>query len=181
MFWKRKVRRVICRDKSSRVVYIDPNEAFPLWFGDSTDGIKVAAKALEQIQVGELNFDKEVHSQIKGLLLEFDGANRSIQLQFRAVYEVYKTNPCDNDVFLRDEVAKIIERESWMRQVQLEANRLNAFLTQSLTSEQLSTLIKEAMRNIREARLPYIPGKVAEEIKRAALEWSKPLRGTGNG
>jgi hypothetical protein len=175
MFWNRKVRRVKCGDKTSRVVYLDPNDAFPLWFGDSSETIKIAAKALEQLHVGEAELGKDVHTQIKGLLLEFDGANRSSQLQFRAVYEVYKTNPCANDGFLQSAVAKIIDRESWMRQVQIEAARLNVFLSTPLKPEQLSALLNAAIRNIREARLPYVPDKTTKEIRKAGLEWFSPL------
>jgi hypothetical protein len=175
MFWKRRLKKVKCRDKSVREVYIDPNDAFPLWFGDTADTLKATAKALEAVRVGSAELSSETHSQIRGLLLEFDGANRSIQLQFRAVYETYKTNPCSSDNFLKTEISKIIERESFLRHLQMEADQIKHLLSQTWTEKQLTLLLRNTLLKISIARLPYLPNESELKITNATVAWGRPV------
>jgi hypothetical protein len=108
-----KISKEKCKDGSSRNVYKNPHDAFPLEIKNFKANIKGEIDALKGLKASG---GADIQSLVVGLLCQIDEVNRSMQLQFSAVYVSYSANPCESDKWLRKEVSKIIQQEALMRE-----------------------------------------------------------------
>ena len=103
---------VKCRDGSEQCVFKDPNDAFPLHIGRFDLGF--AGRIKTGLMQGA-KLDAEIHKRADALLVEVHSRNSSLMAEFRAVYVVYKGDPCTHAEYLRCEIARLIDEQRKLR------------------------------------------------------------------
>ena len=95
-----------CPDGTTKIVYKNINDAFPLfipgWEGKATNN----AKAIEGVSV---SMDAEYATKIQGLLYDLNEWNQSLMMTFRSAYAHFQSDPCSNNAFFQRQVEKIID------------------------------------------------------------------------
>ena len=100
------MKTVRCNDGSEKGIYEDINDVFPLYDEgylvqfDQTNGL------IQQI-IPHVNL--EVKKKLTNLFSNLGAVHGAMQMQFRAVYAVYQSNPCAEgaDEYLRKAVERI--------------------------------------------------------------------------
>ncbi len=164
--WKfslfKKSYDVRCPDGSTKTVYKDVNEAFPL-FIEGWEG-KVAAKVkAENLGEGEIN--SEYASKIHGLLYALDELNQGLMMTFRAVYVTYSTDPCGNSQFFQREVSKLLDEQRRLRALKIQIDGLIIMTkNQPNNFDQLTKIFSDLVQ-----RLGVYPGQevTVAEIRKA--------------
>jgi hypothetical protein len=142
-----KQRTVRCPDGTTRYVYKNPDDAFPLFAHDFKARADAAVKAVEGLDA-QLGLD--FTDQISGFLVKCDTASNSVQLLFRNAYEIfYRTNPCDGWHILVEETRAIISQEHQHRQALIEVERIRAVANAgSYNREDIENAIRDGLERM---------------------------------
>ena len=92
-----------------KLVYRNPDDAFPLHIRGSRAEVEGQIKAWEQVPA---NVKAAYETQVQGLLYGLNERNQSLMMTFRCVYIVYTADPCANAEFLKRRVEKMTEDDN---------------------------------------------------------------------
>jgi hypothetical protein len=121
----------------------------------------------------EATMSADLKKNVSGFFAEIDHANRSMQLSFSAIYQVFIANPCENDEYLKNNVTDIIKREDALRRAGLEVKHLSELRATGLAEEQLTQEIEKSLARL---KTPAIETEARSEIASAYSEveqWAK--------
>ncbi|MDO9392188.1 MAG: hypothetical protein Q7U71_10505 [bacterium] len=112
---------VKCPDGTTRVIYKNIDDAFPLcipgWKG-KTGG------SIEAIKGASVNINAEYQTQIQGLLYSLDELNQSLTMVFRAAYIAYQSHPCKNAASFNRLIEKMIHENSRLTALKIKIRGL---------------------------------------------------------
>ena len=169
MWWPfGKIKKIKCPDGTERLVYKDPEDAFPFFAKDWSTKFDSMLKATQEIQ-GKLGASCE--SNINGFFTQLDQANRSIQIHFRAIYVLYTVNPCANDKLLVDEIKKAIDNESIMRRMQYEIDFINGLLVNNAPPDSVILAIKSSSQKLSRPLLEQKASAAFEKAQEDVASW----------
>ena len=156
---------VDCADGSTKTVYKNVNDAFPL-FIEGWEGNLSAKLKSETIANGE--FKTAYASKIDGLLYALDELNQGLMMTFRAVYVTYSSDPCGNSVFFQREVSRLLDEQRRLRALKIQIDALLRLAqNQHNQSDEFTKLFCDVVQ-----RIGVYPGKDAttQEMKDAAAD-----------
>ena len=162
-----KTRKIKCADKTIRLVHRDPADAFQLYASNWSADLESSIGGLGDFE-GKLSAD--VRKSIGGYFAQIDDANKSMQLSFAAIYVVYTTNPCNNDEYLKQNVALIINREDKLRRLRFEISKLEKHRTSGISDDDLKT---EIYHSIKRLKADSIQADIEDELKEAETQFHK--------
>jgi hypothetical protein len=153
MPWFRgKSYSVRCPDGSTKTVYRDVNDAFPLfisgWQGDLSAGVTGSAKAagIEELK-GEMK--GTYATKIQGLLFAIDDLTQTIMINFRSIYVTFASDPCSNGAFLQRQVEKLVAEQQRISRLRIQVRTLVELAkNQPKETVQILTMFKEVAGNI---------------------------------
>ena len=111
-----KTYTVKCQSGEVKTVYKNPTDAFSLSEKNIEANLSIDATT-DFLQ--DANVDVGVRRNVKSLLSHLNNKNRELMIEFYNIYEVYKTDPCNNSEFLLRMTEKIIKDHDNMRQMEL--------------------------------------------------------------
>lgn len=171
-FWGRTIK-VRCLDGTERLVYRNPDHAFPLFSKEWSTQVEATGKALEGLQ-GSLGVN--FNSQVRGFLIQLDQANLSMQSQFRAIYVVYQTNPCGLDDYLVTQIRMIIERESILRKMQIEIRKLESLKNAGVSEQTLENALSASQSTISRSDAEEEMFREFQRTKKNISTWEEKTR-----
>lgn len=116
-----KSYRVKCPDGSTKTVYRNVNDAFPL----SIDGWKGDLAAEAKGVAGEAAKIKGAYAtKVQGLLFGLDELTQTLVLNYRSVYMVYVSDPCGNAGFFQREVQKLVAEQQRIARLRIQVRTL---------------------------------------------------------
>lgn len=104
MRFGRRTWKVKCPDGTSRIVYKDLDDVFPLAIRASSGRLVASAKDLSGNSIG---VDAELRRAIDGFLYELNERNATMLVSLRATYSAYQVNPCRNDERLAQRIEEM--------------------------------------------------------------------------
>jgi hypothetical protein len=158
---------VHCPDGSDKVVFVNPDDAFPLTIKDWYSKWDVVAKFLNRI---DASLRAEIGKQLAGQIFELDHSNRSMQISFRAAYNVYIIDPCKRDDWFADRVREIIQAEGMLREKALEIEKLNSAGDLSALSERLMALMARKTEEEKKKELKDVFAKAQDDFQKWGAE-----------
>ena len=168
-----KMRRIRCPDGSERTVFKNPDDAFPLLAKDWSASVKATTETLKELQV---SLALELQQSIAGLLVQIDEANRTMQLNFRAVYVVYLIDPCRQLAWLKRRVKEIIENESVLRRTRMEIAKIKCLMDLGYDKQVLAQAVAEALTRLAKSDLEEeISGEI-QKVKKNTSAWMEETR-----
>lgn len=161
-----------CPDGSQRIVFKNPDDAFPLIARDYSNEVDSTLSAISGLQ-GKLSagFAGNFKKYIKGFFAELDTANSTTQLALRAIYVTYCSNPCKMDDYLARETQKILEREDTLRKIQLEIQRVDSLRAQGANQNEIELAMKKGLENLSELDDSLDLATEFKETKNRISEW----------
>ena len=114
--WTKKYK-IKCPDGTTKMVYKNVDDALPVYVKGYEKEFKANAKGLEEIEGEIANSSK---SKIDGMLYSLDYFNNSLQMEFRAIYLVYETDPCSNGELFSQKIYELIEKYSALNSLKLK-------------------------------------------------------------
>ena len=116
-----KTYTIICPDGTSRIIYKNIDDAFPL--NMSGFETKMSGKfGTEDIK--NLEIDADYKTKVENLLFGLDDINKDLMLTFRSAYMAYVTDPCTNSQYLTTQIEKITFEHSKLKKHKLQINSL---------------------------------------------------------
>jgi hypothetical protein len=103
--WKKQYK-VKCCDGSTKYVHHDVSDAFPLELRESDKKTKARLEVMEQVS-GEI--EQSHADRIRAGLFSITTTNDTMMLNFRAVYTVYKADPCGQSGYFATETKGLID------------------------------------------------------------------------
>ena len=138
--------KIKCPDgQGERIVFKNPDHAFPLMAKDWSAKFNAVCKALKEF---EGSIGGQFEKQTEGFFIQLDQANFSMQSHFRAIYVVYLTDPCKLNDFLTKEINKIIKTENKHRKMAIEINRIKMLVSSGLKGEELAQTLMESQKKL---------------------------------
>src|SRR5262245_24437315 len=124
--WSKRYR-VRCPDGSTKTVYRNVDDAFPLfipgWQGDLSAGASGSAKT-----AGVDDLKTEIKgsyaTKIQGLLFAIDDLTQTIMLNFRSVYVAFATDPCTNGAFFQRQVETLVAEQQRISRLRIQVRTL---------------------------------------------------------
>ena len=154
-----KTYKVKCPDGTTKTVYRDINEAFPLYIPGWERNIEGEINAKE-LASGKVK--TEYKTKIQGILFGLDGFNNSLMLDFRGIYLLYKNDPCTNNNLFNTELIKLLDEQKLLNQIKILINSLIACATTDDNNEQCFNIYKQIILLLN----PYVPAAASSlEIK----------------
>jgi hypothetical protein len=112
-----KRHQVRCPDGSTKIIYKNIDQAFPLYIPGWKGDLKADIKALEQASA---NVGAAYESKIQGLLFSLDERNQSLMINFRTVYITFVSDPCNRSAFLERQIEKIIDEQNHLSRLKMQ-------------------------------------------------------------
>ena len=167
-----KTRKVKCFDGSERIIFKNPDDAFPLVAKDWSVGWEATVEALKGLQ-GRLGGGIEKY--IGGFFAELDEANRSMQIAFRAIYVAYLTDPCNSDDWLRQETRKVIERENEnrLKRIEREISGIESLRRRGLDEQALEKALAKSLGRLLKSDTEEKISKEFQKVKKNTSAWRK--------
>ena len=163
-----KTRKHRCPDGTERIVFKNPDDAFPLSVKDWSTRLEGTLNAVKELQ-GSLGADFK--NQIEGFFVQLDQANSSMQSQFRAIYVVYQTDPCGQDGYLATEIQKIIERECTLRRMQIEISKIESLRSQGFDEQELAQVLAETHTRLSKSDIEEKTSIAFQNVEKNTLAW----------
>lgn len=110
--WSLRQMKIKCSDGSIRLVFRNPDKAFPFYAKEFKSNVD---SALKVAKVLELKLKGQQQSIISGLFAQIDESNKNVQIALNAVYISFTTSPCTKDKWLSEQISLILERENKLR------------------------------------------------------------------
>jgi len=110
-----------CPDGTTRTIYKDINEAFPLAIRDSNSKFDSDIKA-ENLAAAKVSVDYQ--SKVSNLLYRLSDENESLMLNFRTTYLAFIANPCDHGSFLMRQIETTIQKQAQLQELRMQINGL---------------------------------------------------------
>ncbi len=169
MWWPfGKIIKIKCPDGTERLIYKNPEEAFPFFAKDWSAKFDSMLKATQELQ-GKLGASFENH--INGFFTQLDQANRNMQISLRASYVVYTINPCENDKWLAREVHKTIENENFLRRIQYEIDFISCLLSNNAPPEAVAKAIENSTGKLKKPELEDKTSGAFKKANKDVLAW----------
>lgn len=112
-----------CPDGTTKVVYRNVDDAFPLYIPGWES--KTSATADAQ-QLGTAKLSGEYASKINGLLFGLDELNQSLMMNFRGAYVAFSADPCGNADLLKRQVEQILREQHRFQMIRVQIRGLVA-------------------------------------------------------
>ena len=159
---------VKCPDGSKRIVFNDPNKAFPLNDTDWSAKLDGAMDSLNELQI-KLggNFGKSLN----GFYTHLDDANCSLQFHFRALYVTYTANPCTMDGWLKDEICRVIEKEHIVRRIELEIKRIISLKENGNDEQTIKQAILDSLTQLSKSEMELEMSTEFQKVEINNSEW----------
>jgi hypothetical protein len=154
-------RQVDCKDGRVKTVFEDPDKAAPLYMKDWSVKVDGAVSATREF---EAKIGTDLKSEVSGLFLEIDEANKSMQGQFRMAYVLYSDDPCKFDDWLAIRICEILARENRLRNLTLEIKMLENLVKAGAPKAVLTQAISKSIRKLSQGD---IDGEVLDELSAA--------------
>lgn len=169
-----KTYEVTCCDGSKRTVYRNIDDALP--FAVSTPSVSLKANADAKSAVsGGLSGDYQ--RKVDGLLVGLDGKNNALMEKFRAVYLVFKSDPCGNGDYLKEQVTRLTEQHDRLSSLEVGVGGL-VDLARSKPDQ--AVLFTSAFRELAGELAPFSPElrrQIASmEVEQARLDAARWIR-----
>lgn len=169
--WGGKLWKIVCPDKSVRLVYYDPRQAFMAVFYDSEK--KNSAKLKFQNVQAELGAEEK--NKINQAASIIDAQSASIEVSYRIQYNSYAAAPCDNIEHLNTATERLLEEHRLLHRVTLQINALLlSFSERALTKEHFVEQLSRSLEELRIAPSSGIASKRLSEAAKIARELSEP-------
>lgn len=120
-----KMRTVRCPDGQPMQVYRNPDDAYRLEVREQIAHATAEIKALEHA-AARAGLNVEQH--VRGMYIQLDVANRSMQAQLAAAYKTFVHRPCEKYDWLVQRVEKILDEESVARRLVIEIQAVHTLL-----------------------------------------------------
>lgn len=103
-----KTYKYKCPDGTTKIVYRNIDDAFPLFIPGWEGKVKNNVKAIESISV---SMDADYATKIQGLLYDLNEFNQSLVMNFRTIYAYFQSDPCSNNNFFQRQIEKIVDEQ----------------------------------------------------------------------
>ena len=164
-----KTRKIKCPDGSERIIFKNPDDAFPLYIKDWSARFKATVKALTEVQ-GSLS--SEFKRQIGGFFFELDSSNLSMQSKFSAAYKTYlASDPCKADGWLRKRIREIMEEESTLRRLEFEIKKMESLGNQGLNEQAIEQAMAEALNRLSKSEIEEETSNAFKEVEKNISGW----------
>lgn len=169
MWWPfGKTRKVKCRDGSERIVFKNPDDAFPLIAKEWFARLEAAVDMLTKLQAG---VGLELNKQVTGFFAQLDEANRSVQFSFRAIYVAYLSNPCQWDGWLTREIHKVIEGEDRLRRLKLEISRIESLMKKGVDEQALGQALRDVQAKLLKSDIEEDTSSEFQKVEKNTSAW----------
>jgi hypothetical protein len=175
--WFKKTRTLRCPDGTTRTIYKNVNDAFPLyipgWQGDMSANA-AASSAQLPLDKAAAELKGSYASKVQGLLIGIDELTQALMLNFRTVYVVYEANPCANSEFLAIEVRKLVAEQQRLSKLRIQVRAL-IDIVKSRPSETVAilTLFKDVAGNVGGVMVADVATLEIREARELAAGWGK--------
>lgn len=166
----RRTRKFKCPDGREPIVFKNPDDAFPLIAKDWSARFNAVCNALKELQG---NLGAQFEKQIEGFFVQLDQANFSMQSQFRAIYIVFQTDPCNQNDYLSKGIKKIIEIENTHRKMQIEISRIEILISQGSGSKELLQALTDSQKRLLKSDIEENISKEFQKVEENTLAWSE--------
>ncbi len=137
-----KLRKVRCPDGQPMHVYRNPDDAYQLEVREHIAHAKAEVRALEHA-AAQVGIDVQQH--VRGLYVQLDVANRSMQAQLAAAYKTFIHKPCEKYEWLIARVERILDQESNARRLIIEIQATHTLLAAGASGDRVSAAIERAL------------------------------------
>ncbi|WP_188416320.1 hypothetical protein [Mucilaginibacter galii] len=110
-----------CPDGTTRTIYKDINEAFPLAIRDAKSKIDSDIKA-EKLAAAKISVDYQ--TKVSNILYRLSDENESLMLNFRTTYLAFISDPCGNGSFLKRQIETTIHKQNQLQELRMQINGL---------------------------------------------------------
>lgn len=112
-----------CPDGSTKIVYRNVDDAFPLFIPGWQANITAA---VVPPRAPNVHVAGQYASRIHGLLFALDELNQSLMMNFRGAYVAYSSDPCGNAGLLQRQVDYILREQHRVQMVRVQIQGLIA-------------------------------------------------------
>ena len=118
-----RTTRYMCPDGTTKIVYRNVDDAFPLYIPGWESKTSATAEAQ---QLGATKLTGEYASKIHGLLFSLDELNQSLMMNFRGAYVAFSADPCGNADLLRRQIERILHEQHRLQIIRVQIRGLIA-------------------------------------------------------
>lgn len=139
------MERVICgREKRPRLIFRDPDKAYPLFAKDKSVDTKLAMDLLERVTA---EIGVKFASAIRGFLVVLDNTNAGMLVKFRKLYIDYLADVCSPEAYatLTKGGENMYREEGMLRRLMVTLQAIRAIVEAGYTGDELRDLIVEVL------------------------------------
>ena len=81
-------------------------------------------------------------------MYELDKANRSLQLELRAIYLAFLSDPCNNEEYLKRATQEVINNENLLRLVSFKIEQIKSLREKGVPEKGLERYLNHAQKKI---------------------------------
>lgn len=162
--------RIKCPDGSERIIFNNPDKAFPLIASDWSAKFDAAMDNLKELQI---RLGGNLGKNLTGFYTQLDTANRSLQFDFRALYVAYTANPCKMDGWLKDEICRVIEKEHIVRRTELEIIRIVSLKEKGNDEQILQQEIGDSLTRLSKSEMELEMSAEFQKVEKNNSEWEE--------
>ncbi|MFM7755095.1 MAG: hypothetical protein ACKO58_11995 [Cyanobium sp.] len=118
-----RLTRHKCPDGTTKIVYRNVDDAFPLYIQGWDSKASATAEAQ---QLGTAKLSGEYATKIHGLLFGLDELNQSLMMNFRGAYVAFSADPCGNADLLKRQVEQILREQHRFQIIRMQIRGLVA-------------------------------------------------------